>query len=127
VSRAVWEHAGLLDERHFFGFEDIDLCLRAKAAGFTAWFEGGAVAYHEGGGTLSPQSPRRFYFAARNHLALASRHANGDGRLKRGGRSLFIAALNLAHAVRAPGGSLGARLGATLRGIRDYLVNAPPG
>jgi hypothetical protein len=72
---------------------------------------------------MGPHSPRRLYFAARNHLMLARNHANGDGPLTRGGRSFFIAALNLAHAVKAPGGSLGARLGATLRGIRDYFVN----
>ena len=41
--------------------------------------------------------------------------------LDRGARALFVVALNLAHAVKAPGGSLAARLGATLRGIRDHL------
>ena len=39
VTRAVWERAGLLDERYFFGFEDIDLCLRARAAGLRTRFE----------------------------------------------------------------------------------------
>ena len=120
VSRAVWEHAGLLDERHFFGFEDIDLCLRAKAAGFTAWFEGGAVAYHEGGGTLSPQSPRRFYFAARNHLLLSRDHPGG-GLVFRVLRPCLVVALNLAHALTAPGGARLARVAATLSGVVDYV------
>jgi GT2 family glycosyltransferase len=127
IRKEVFERIGLIDDRFFFSFEEIDFCLRARAAGFATRLAADAVAYHEGGKSIGAHSARRLYFAARNHLALASRHANGDGRLKRGGRSLFIAALNLAHAVRAPGGSLGARLGATLRGIRDYLVNAPPG
>lgn len=126
IRKEVFERIGLLDERFFFSFEEIDFCLRARAAGFPTRLAADAVAYHEGGKSIGPHSARRLYFAARNHLALASQHANGDGPMKRGGRSLFIAMLNLAHAVKAPGGSLGARLGATLRGIRDYLVNAPP-
>jgi GT2 family glycosyltransferase/glycosyltransferase involved in cell wall biosynthesis len=119
VSRDVWERAGLLDERHFFGFEDIDLCLRAHAAGYVTWFEGGAVAYHESGGTLSPQSPRRFYFAARNHLLLARTHADG-AVWRRLARPCFIVALNVAHALTAPGGSRLARVTATLSGVADY-------
>jgi len=120
VSRAVWERAGLLDDRLFFGFEDIDLCLRAKAAGLTTWFEAGAVAYHEGGGTLSPQSPRRFYFAARNHLLLSRDHPGG-GLVFRVLRPCLVVALNLAHALTAPGGARLARVAATLSGVVDYV------
>ena len=123
ITREVFDRIGLLDERFFFSFEEIDFCLRARAAGFPTRVAGDAVAYHEGGQAIGPHSPRRLYFAARNHLMLARNHANGDGPLTRGGRAVFIAALNLAHAVKAPGGSLRARLGATLRGIRDYFVN----
>ena len=123
IRRDVFDRIGLLDERYFFSFEEIDFCLRARAAGFATRVAGSAVAYHEGGQAIGPHSPRRLYFAARNHLMLARNHANGDGPLTRGRRSFFIAALNLAHAVKAPGGSLGARLGATLRGIRDYFVD----
>jgi GT2 family glycosyltransferase len=123
IRRDVFDRIGLLDERYFFSFEEIDFCLRARAAGFATRVAGSAVAYHEGGQAIGPRSPRRLYFAARNHLMLARNHANGDGSLTRGRRSFFIAALNLAHAVKAPGGSLGARLGATLRGIRDYFVD----
>jgi GT2 family glycosyltransferase len=35
VKREVFETIGLLDERYFFGFEDLDFCLRAKDAGFS--------------------------------------------------------------------------------------------
>ena len=64
VTREAWERVGLLDERYFFGFEDIDLCLRAGAAGSRTCLVATAIAYHEGGGSLAPTSPRRFYFAA---------------------------------------------------------------
>jgi GT2 family glycosyltransferase/glycosyltransferase involved in cell wall biosynthesis len=119
VTRAVWERVGLLDERYFFGFEDVDLCLRAGAAGLGTRLESRAVAYHEGGGSLGPAAPRRFYFAARNHLLLAHDHPAG-GPLSRVMRPVAVVSLNVAHALTSPGGSRSAKLGATLRGVFDY-------
>jgi len=119
VTRVAWERAGLLDERYFFGFEDVDLCLRAGAAGLSTCFDARAVAYHEGGGSLGPAAPRRFYFAARNHLLLASDHHAG-GPLARVTRPFAVVALNVAHALTSPGGSRAAKLRATLRGALDY-------
>jgi GT2 family glycosyltransferase/glycosyltransferase involved in cell wall biosynthesis len=119
VTRAAWERAGLLDERYFFGFEDIDFCLRAAAVGLGTCFDARAVAYHEGGGSLGPASPRRFYFAVRNHLLLAADHHAG-GPLARLSRPLAVLALNVAHALTSPGGSRAVKLGATLRGALDY-------
>ena len=119
VTRTAWERVGLLDERYFFGFEDIDLCLRARAAGLSTCFESHAVAYHEGGGSLGPTAPSRFYFAARNHLLLAGDHHAG-GPVARVGRPLSVLALNVAHALISPGGSKAAKLRATLRGALDY-------
>ena len=112
----------------FFSFEEIDFCLRARAADSHA-ARRRCRGVSRGRPAIGAHSARRLYFAARNHLMLAQRHANGDGALKRGARSLFVVALNLAHAVRAPGGSLPARMGATLRGIRDIwqAATAPTG
>ena len=121
IKREVFDRVGLLDERYFFGFEEIDFCLRARAAGFRTRFAGRAVVYHEGGQAIGGRSPRRLYFAARNHLMLAQAHAGADGRATRGARALFVVTLNLAHAIKTPGGSLPARLRSTVRGIRDHF------
>jgi len=77
------------------------------------------VAYHEGGGSLGPSAPRRFYFAARNHLMLAGDHHAG-GKLARVTRPVAVLALNVAHALTSPGGSTAAKLKATARGALDY-------
>ena len=73
VNRAVFETIGLFDPDYFFSFEDLDFCLKARAAGFATVLGGNAVVYHEGSHSIGAKSPRRLYFAARGHLLLARR------------------------------------------------------
>lgn len=122
VKREVFEAVGLLDEDYFFSFEDLDFCLRARRAGFATVLATDAVVYHEGGRSMGADSPRRLYFAARNHLLLARRAAPQSGRFASLGRAVSIVMLNLAHAALSRGGPLLARLSAVARGTRDYVA-----
>ena len=117
IRREVFDAIGLLDEDFFFSFEELDFCLKARRAGFATVLDGSAVAYHEGGRSIGPDTPLRLYFAARNHLLLASRHDR-----PRKLRTLSILALNVAHAVRTNGASLPSRFGAVVRGVRDHVA-----
>ena len=121
VSRRVLDTVGLFDERYFFSFEDLDLCLRARRAGFVTLVAGKARVYHEGGGTIGQTSVRRLYFAARNHLLLAGRSGPSISPLPRALRMGSIVVLNLAHALRSSGGGPFARLSAVVRGTMDYF------
>jgi GT2 family glycosyltransferase len=38
VRREVFEKVGLLDERYFMYYEEVDFCLKAKRAGFACWY-----------------------------------------------------------------------------------------
>ncbi len=120
AAREVFERIGLLDEAYFFSFEDLAFCLAARDAGFDVGVARRAAVLHEGSLTLGTASPRRLYFAARNHLrAAANRPAStAVAGLARGAA---IVGYNLAHAVKAPGGTLAGRVGAVLRGTRDHL------
>lgn len=122
VRRAVFEAIGLLDERFFYSFEDLDFCLRARAAGFGTALAGRAVAYHEGGASLGGAASARLYFAARNHLLLAARAGPRGRTVAAATRTATIVMLNAAHAVRGRSGSLPARLQAVARGVRDYAL-----
>ena len=122
VEREVFEAIGLLDEDYFFGFEDLDFCLKARRTGFATVLSGSATVYHEGSRSIGADTPRRLYFAARNHLLLARRIDPPAGRLAFLGRASWIVLLNLAHAVRSNGGSLPARLAAVGEGVRDYAA-----
>jgi GT2 family glycosyltransferase/glycosyltransferase involved in cell wall biosynthesis len=117
VRREVIEAVGLLDEQYFFSFEDLDLCFRARRAGFATVLAARATAYHEGGRSMGPRAPQRLYYAARNHLRFA---AQEDPRSFF--RTSSIIALNVAHAIRAGGASLPVRLAAVVRGTRDHFA-----
>jgi GT2 family glycosyltransferase len=122
VAREVFATVGLLDEDYFFGFEDIDFCLSARALGFTTLVVPGAVVYHEGSRSIGAASPLRLYFAARNHLRLAQRTAPA-GPVGSFVRGLSILGLNLAHAARHPIRSVPAGVGAVLRGTYHHLTS----
>jgi GT2 family glycosyltransferase/glycosyltransferase involved in cell wall biosynthesis len=122
VRRGVFEGVGLLDDEYFFSFEDLDLCLRARSAGFATIVSRDAVVYHGGSRSIGPAAPARLYYAARNHLRLASRTAGPAGRVARLGRAFLIVALNVAHAIRSRQGSLPSRLRAVATGTLDYVA-----
>jgi GT2 family glycosyltransferase len=123
IRREVLDAIGLLDEQYFFSFEDLDFCLRARQAGFDTIIAGQATAYHEGSQSIGADSPRRLYFAARNHLLMANRVDPRAGMLHRTGRALSIVGLNLAHAMlSSPGGTTMSRIAAVIRGTSDHLA-----
>jgi len=119
VARDVFERVGLFDEAYFFSFEDVDLCLRARQAGRLTLCARDAVALHAGSRSIGSRSPRRLYFATRNHLRLAARQCplHPAATVLRSGS---ILALNLAHALlRAEAPAL-AGVGSVLRGAWDH-------
>lgn len=65
---------GLFDPDYFAYYEDVDLSLRAKAAGYRCWYAGNALARHRFGATFGAGSPRQRYLLGRNHLRTAARH-----------------------------------------------------
>jgi GT2 family glycosyltransferase len=122
VTREVFDRIGLLHEDYFFSFEDLDFCLAARRAGFATVVSALARVYHAGGQSIGPASARRLYFAARNHLLLTKRASPEFKGVASACRSCSVVALNVAHAVVSPGGSMPARLAAVARGTRDYIA-----
>jgi GT2 family glycosyltransferase len=96
--------------------------LKARQQGIQTVLAGHALVYHKGGGSLDNRSPRRHYFAARNHLLLASRVSPSSGWAVRAARGATIVLLNLAYAIRCGPRLLPARLRAVARGVRDHRL-----
>lgn len=64
VRRSVLEAVGGFDEAFFLYFEDIDLCLRIREAGWKVVYAPGAPSFHEGGASAAA-SPLRSRFEYR--------------------------------------------------------------
>ncbi|HWK09139.1 MAG TPA: glycosyltransferase family 2 protein, partial [Vicinamibacterales bacterium] len=118
IRREVFDRVGFLDERYFFSFEDVDFCLRARAAGFTTVCAQTAIAYHEGGRTIGRRSPRRVYFATRNHLRLSAEAGSASGRAVRAG---CVLGLNAAYVLVSPEAPLVGGFAAFVRGAWHHF------
>jgi GT2 family glycosyltransferase len=121
VRSRVFGAIGFFDEEYFFSFEDLDLCLRARAAGFRVVLVDGAVAYHQGGLSIGRRSPRRVYFATRNHLRLSARvlRSSAAATVLRGA---LIVAWNAAYAITSPDVPTAGGLAAVARGTWHHLT-----
>jgi N-acetylglucosaminyl-diphospho-decaprenol L-rhamnosyltransferase len=74
VRREVFDKIGLLDESYFVYYEETDLCLRAKRAGWSSWYVPQSVIVHlEGQSTgvsdakKKPKRRPRYWFESRRH------------------------------------------------------------
>lgn len=86
VRTAVYQQVGGLDERFFAHMEEIDLCLRIRAAGYRVVFIPDSRVYHVGGASLEQGNPFKTYLNFRNNLLLL--HKNLPRR--QGRRKLFV-------------------------------------
>ncbi len=76
IRREALEKIGLFDAQFFAYMEDVDLCIRAREAGFGVQLVGDVAAYHStsiatGGG----YNPRRKYMMGVNSIWFLRRHA----------------------------------------------------
>jgi len=121
VRREVFERTGLLGEDYFFGYEDLDFCLRARRRGFAVVCAPGALVFHHGGASLPTDSPERAYFAARNHLLVAARARPLPQPLS-ALRAGCVATLNLAHVLLRSDFPRAAGVRAWAAGVTDYAA-----
>lgn len=77
VRRAVLEQIGLLDEKFFLYYEDVDFCLRAHRAGWETWYAPASRVQHFIGASSDIRAARRastrmprYWFDARRYFFL---------------------------------------------------------
>jgi len=75
IRRTVLDQIGLLDDRFFPAFyEDVDLCWRARKAGWRIRYEPRAVALHDEASSTRHHWPSRHYYHYRNRLLCVFKH-----------------------------------------------------
>lgn len=117
IRRDVFERAGLLDERYFLVWEDVEFSLRVRKAGYVLGVTPDAVVQHARSASFGDEaSPLQRYFFVRNpylllrtHLdpprrwvaeARATRRYIAWARASRDPRTRRAIALGMAHGLR---------------------------
>lgn len=73
VKSEVFKKIGLFDDKYFLYYEDSDLCMRAKKAGFKLLYVPSAIVYHANAQSTGLGSPLQDYFQTRNRMLFASK------------------------------------------------------
>jgi GT2 family glycosyltransferase len=81
VHSEVFSKVGLMDEQYFVYFDDVDFCIRARAAGFQYWVNSETVMTHKAssltGGSLSEFT---IYWVSRNWVLICRKHQSAPLR-----------------------------------------------
>lgn len=117
--RAVIEQVGMLDERFFYYWEEVDWCRRAAEAGWELMVIPGARLWHKGVSRNYAPSANVTYYATRNRLLLMHKHhASSAAWAQVLGEQLRTLA---GHTYRSRRLSPGPHGSAILQGIGDYF------
>jgi len=119
IRRSVFEKIGTWDEDFFSYYEDTDLGLRARMAGFTCIYVPEAVGFHIGGATGGRKPAERSALCTRNAVYTALKSFPASLLLRNLPMIVFAHLRALAYLVR---------LGEALRAIRiewDVVRNLP--
>lgn len=77
IKRAVLEQIGLLDPRYYLNFEDVDLCVRTRQAGYRVRYTPRAVLRHKVSASLGQGSASNTYYMTRNALLFFGTYLSG--------------------------------------------------
>lgn len=72
----------IFDPRFFAYYEDVDLSLRLRAAGWETWLEPATSCQHVGSATGGEGSMGKAFLLGRNYLLYTARHLGGPGLLR---------------------------------------------
>ena len=85
VRREALSRIGLMDERFFAYMDDVDLCARAREAGFTVWYEPSGTAVHLMGQSTKRRTGEASPLALQSFMRwFAMHHSGGSLALFRG-------------------------------------------
>ncbi|GAA4249212.1 glycosyltransferase [Azospirillum formosense] len=100
IRRSLFEELDGFDERFFVYFDDVDLCLRARQAGWEVMHFAGAEAFHRGCGTTDRVRDLRLFYALRSRIQFAAKHFTAPAAAVVATATLTVEPLvRLAHAL----------------------------
>jgi GT2 family glycosyltransferase len=90
IRRALFEQLKGFDERYFVYYEEVDLCRRAKNAGFSSLFVPDVHVTHIGHGTTESIKATRYFYSARSKIIYGFAHFSRLGALVSAGVTLLL-------------------------------------
>jgi hypothetical protein len=90
IRRSLFVALNGFDERFFVYFEEVDLCRRARAAGWRSLFVAQAQAFHLGGGSSRGVLDRRLMYSLRSRLLYARKHFGRSETVVTYGATLLV-------------------------------------
>ena len=81
VSREVIEKVGMFDKKYYLYYEDTDLSVKAKKAGYKIMYQPDAVVWHKVSQSSGIGSDLNDYFIHRNRLLFGFRYATNKTKL----------------------------------------------
>ena len=75
VRRKVLENVGLMDERYFLYYEELDWCERIRRAGYKIFLEPSALIYHKESVSVSKTTGLKEFFMHRNRILFVRKNA----------------------------------------------------
>ena len=88
IRTEVYSQLGGFDERFFVYYEEVDLSLRARQAGWRSVCLTGVAAKHVGGGATQQVKAKRLFYLLRSRLLYVRKHFSAMGML-----SVFVTTL----------------------------------
>jgi GT2 family glycosyltransferase len=101
VRAEAFRQLGGFDERFFLYYEDIDLCLRARDAGWDVALAPAAHVLHEGSKSTHDEPEAKVYHHARSRMLFFARHTRGAQRAIFACTEVAFIAREMAHHVSA--------------------------
>ena len=81
IKASVFHELNGFYDYFFMYFEEVDLCWRAKLAGYNIWYSHQSVIYHKETDQFIKQSPRRIHYVFRNNFICLLRNLSLKSKL----------------------------------------------
>ncbi len=79
IRSSVFSLCGGFDERFFVYYEEVDLSLRVKHAGYSSYFLSGPSSFHKSGGCSDQVRAMRLFYSLRSRIQFGRKHYTGVG------------------------------------------------
>ncbi len=113
---------GGFDDRYYLSWEDVDLCLRIRKAGYAVAAVPAARIYHKGGRSGQRMPEGKYYYTVRNSLLLVRKHADLLPYIVAALRIMWLSLRNCRRLYNHERGEVQRYMRTTFDGVRDHLL-----